>query len=136
MKKEIKFSKQKISFTLPDENFAGELLPNTIEHAITGEAAVKHALENPIDSAKLRDIVSAGETVCIITSDITRPMPSYRVLPLVIDELKQGGVTEADITVVLALGSHRKHSPAEQAQLVGETVFNSDPNRKISSNQP
>ncbi len=125
MKKEIKFAKQKIGFTIPDDNFAGELLPNAIEHPITGEAAVKQALENPIDSARLRDIVNPGETVCIITSDITRPMPSYRVLPPVIDELKQGGVAEADITVVLALGSHRKHSEAEQKQLVGETVFNS-----------
>ncbi len=126
MRKEIKFAKQKISFMIPDDNYAGELLPNAIEHPITGEAAVKQALENPIDSARLRDIVKAGETVCIITSDITRPMPSYRVLPLVIDELKQGGVTEVDITVVLALGSHRKHSEAEQKQLVGEAVFNSN----------
>lgn len=124
--KEIKFGKQKIGFTLPSENFAGELLPNTMTHHKVGEAAVIAALEHPIDSPRLADIVNAGETVCIITSDITRPMPSYRVLPPVIAELKRGGIQEADISIVLALGSHRKHSAEEQRQLVGDAVFQSE----------
>ncbi|MHB1653593.1 MAG: lactate racemase domain-containing protein [Desulfitobacteriaceae bacterium] len=36
----------------------------------------------PIQSPRLRDIVQPGEKIVIITSDITRPVPSKLILPL------------------------------------------------------
>ncbi len=88
-------------------------------------AEVKRALAEPIGSPRLKDIVKAGEKVVIVTSDITRPMPSYRVLPAVIDELAAAGVLLEDITVVLALGSHRPHTEDEKKTLVGDAVYTS-----------
>ena len=76
----------------------------------------------------MHEIVSAGEKVAIVTSDITRPMPSFRVLPAVIEQLKKAGIREKDITVVLALGSHRKHTEDERRVLVGEKVADSEVN--------
>jgi len=100
-------------------------LPNEVNYQYTGEEEIQRALENPISSQRLKEIVKEGERVVIITSDITRPMPSAIVLPYVIHELKQGGVREQDMTIVLALGSHRKHTNNEKRVLVGEAVFNS-----------
>ena len=45
------------------------------------------------------------------------------LLPLVIEELKQGGVNEKDTTIVMALGSHRKHTETEKKHLVGEDIY-------------
>ncbi|MCH5138646.1 nickel-dependent lactate racemase, partial [Clostridiaceae bacterium UIB06] len=59
----------------------------------------------------------------IVTSDITRPMPSKIVLPVVIEELNNTGVKDDDITIVFALGSHRAHTEEEKKYLVGEEVF-------------
>lgn len=122
---ELKYGKGTVSFTLPEKNVMGELQPNTVSVKLTDMAEVKRSLLEPIGSPRLKDIVKAGEKVVIVTSDITRPMPSYRVLPAVIDELAEGGITPADITVVLALGSHRPHTEEEKKTLVGEPVYSS-----------
>ena len=103
----------------------GELLPNDMTYVRTGVEEVLYALKNPIGTARLSEIVKPGEKVVIITSDITRPMPSHIVLPPVLDELRAAGVREEDILIVLALGSHRKHTEEEKRYLVGDTVYHS-----------
>ena len=105
---------------IPEKNLLEVLVSNPVEHERYGEEAVKFALENPIGSKKLREMAGAGQRVVIVTSDITRPLPSHEILPLVLDELYEAGVAKEDITVVLALGSHRKHTEEEKARLAGE----------------
>ena len=110
--------------TVPAGSLLGELHGNSVEVERTGEDAVRYALENPIGAPKLREIVKKGEKIAIVTSDITRPMPTYKVMPALLDELYAAGVEKEDITLVFALGSHRKHSPEEQKKLAGERAFN------------
>lgn len=109
---------------IPEENLLGVLTPNPVEHALTGEAEVRRALKSPTGSPALGEIVKSGEKIAIITSDITRPMPSYKVMPALLDELYAAGIRPEDITLVFALGSHRKHTPEEQKKLCGERAFN------------
>jgi nickel-dependent lactate racemase len=85
-------------------------------------ACVRDALANPIDSPKLRERVRPGQRVVVVTSDVTRPCPSARLLPLLLDELNHGGVGDEAITVVFGLGSHRAHTEEERRRLAGETV--------------
>ena len=54
---------------------------------------------------------------------ISRPSPSYDVLPCVLDDLYAAGVAKDDITVVLALGSHRNHTEDEKRHLVGDRCY-------------
>ena len=109
--------------TVPDKNLVGVLLPNEVERGLTGEAEVRRALSEPIGSPALRDIVKPGEKVVIVTSDVTRPMPTYKVMPALLDEIYAGGVDSADITLVFALGSHRPHTDEERRRLAGERAF-------------
>lgn len=101
------------------------LLPhkNQAERTATEEALVTEALKNPIASPRLRDIVRPGEKIAIITSDITRPMPSHVVVPAVLDELYSAGIQPGDITLVFALGSHRHHTQEEMKKLAGNRAF-------------
>ena len=123
MKIELGFGDTTQILNVPDENLSEVLVPNDIEHRMSADEAVKNALEHPIASARLRDIVKPGEKIAIITSDITRPMPTYAVMPFLLDELSGAGVSDKDITLVFALGSHRKHSDAEKIKLAGEETF-------------
>lgn len=109
---------------VPEQNLIGELHANEVPVGLTGEAEVRRALENPIGSPRLRDIVHPGETVAIVTSDVTRPMPTYKVMPALLDELYAGGVRPEDITLVFALGSHRKQTDEEHRRLAGERAWN------------
>ncbi|WKY45056.1 nickel-dependent lactate racemase [Eubacteriaceae bacterium ES2] len=123
MKIDIAIGKEKQTVEIPESNLLGVLKPNPVHCETKGEEAVNKALQSPIGSPRLKDIVKAGEKIVIITSDITRPLPSYLVLPPVLHELKKKGVKCQDITIVFALGSHRKHTPDEMKKLVGEYVY-------------
>jgi nickel-dependent lactate racemase len=81
------------------------------------------ALANPIGSPRLREIVKPGETIAIVTSDVTRPCPTWQILPHILDELYAAGVKASDVFLVFALGSHRKHTDEEQKKLAGERAY-------------
>lgn len=123
---------------LPSRNLIGELHANDVPIGLRGEAEVVRALRDPIGSQRLRDIVRPGETVAIVTSDLTRPMPTALVMPALLDELYAGGVRPEDITLVFALGCHRLQTEAERKKLAGERAFreircvDSDPTDCIS----
>ena len=109
---------------VPDKNLMGVLMSNPMEHERRGADAVEYALENPIGSPRLHTLVNPNQKIVIITSDISRPLPSFDVVPAVLDELYKGGVPKENITIVFGLGSHRKQTPEEMKHLVGERAFN------------
>ena len=124
MNVQLPFGKSHISLSIPDQISTQELLPNKLADGLTGTEEVWRALNHPIASKRLKDLVHTGQKVAIVTSDITRPMPSYAVLPPVLQELNDGGIPDEDITIVFALGSHRAHTEEEKKKLVGEDVYN------------
>ena len=109
---------------VPDKNLMGVLMSNPMEHERRGADAVEYALENPVGSPKLHTLVNPDQKIVIITSDISRPLPSFDVVPAVLDELYKGRVPKENITIVFGLGSHRKQTPEEMKHLVGERAFN------------
>lgn len=123
MKLEFGYGKGIQTVEVPEKNLMGVLMSNPMEHERRGADAVRYALENPIGSPRLRELAKPGQSVVIITSDISRPLPSYDVLPSVLDELYAAGVAKENITVVFALGSHRKHTEEEKKHLAGERAY-------------
>lgn len=115
------------SAIVPDKNILRVLTPNPVPcksntdgSETTAYQLVRDALVSPIGSARLKDIVKPGEKIALITSDITRPMPTWEVLPAVLDELAAAGVNNEDVTLVFALGSHRPHTEEEMRHLAGD----------------
>lgn len=108
---------------VPEKNLLEILMPNKIEVEAKGEECILQALENPIGALRLREVVKPGEKIAIVTSDITRPMPTYAVMPSLLDELYAAGVSRDDITLVFALGSHRCHTEEEKRKLAGERAY-------------
>ncbi len=108
---------------IPDRNLIAVLKANPVPPGLTGEAEVRRALEHPIGTLRLRELVKPGRKIAIVTSDISRPMPTWTVMPPLLDELYAAGVSPADITLVFALGSHRGHTPEEMRRLAGERAF-------------
>ena len=106
-----------------DENILYTLLPNNVTCDLIGKAEVRRALAEPIASRRLRELVQPGETIAVVTSDISRPMPTWKVMPALLDELYAAGVSADDITLVFALGSHRHQSEEERKHLAGERAW-------------
>ena len=80
---------------------------------------VGEALNNPIGAQPLSGIVKPGEEVVIVTSDMTRYSASEIYLPLVVDELNRCGIPDADISIVIALGIHRRQTAEEHRKILG-----------------
>ena len=123
MRMEFGYGKGTQTVEIPDRNLIAVLTANEMEHARRGAAAVDYALEHPIGAPKLCEVAKKGQKVAVITSDISRPLPSYEVLPSVIRQLNEAGIPDEDITVVFALGSHRHQTEEERKHLAGEEVF-------------
>ena len=123
MKYEFGYGNTTQSVEIADRNLLAELLPNPVPGVDSEVGEVERALQEPIGAPKLRDVVRIGEKVAIVTSDITRPMPTAKVMPSLIAELEAGGVRKEDMTLVFALGSHRKQTPEEQRKLAGDYAY-------------
>ena len=66
---------------LPEKNLMGVLRANAAPAIASEEEEVRRALREPVGSPRLREILHPGQTVAIITSDLTRPMPPAKVMP-------------------------------------------------------
>lgn len=123
MKIELGFGNTGQCVELPDKNVVGILKPNEVDHDLMGADEVQRALDNPIGTALVSTLVKPGEKIAIVTSDITRPLPTYTVMQPLLKELFAAGVKAEDITLVFALGSHRIHTEEEKKKLVGEDIY-------------
>jgi lactate racemase len=103
---------------------AGDRLVPRAAHLISDEArAVIEALENPIGTAPLRDIVRPGERVAIVVNDITRLTRTDLMLPPIIDVLNAAGIPDRDIFIVFALGIHRRQTDEERKLIAGKEIY-------------
>jgi nickel-dependent lactate racemase len=80
-------------------------------------AGFREAARKPIGSKPLREIVRASDRVAVIIPDITRPLPTHRLLPWLFEELAH--VPAENFTIVNGTGSHRVNTPDELAGMVG-----------------
>ena len=123
MKLEFGFGTGVQTVEVPDRNVLGVLTSNDVPRDLLNEAEVARALANPIGAPRLRGIVHPGEKIAVVTSDITRPCPTYRIMPALLDELYAAGCRAEDITLVFALGSHRRQTDEEKRKLAGERAW-------------
>jgi len=123
---EIKLGYSKAFFTLniANENLSDLILPVKPSGEKSESEIIAESLANPIGTGTIKDIILPDDKVAVITSDITRPVPSWRILPFVLDEIKGCGVADENIVIVFALGSHRAHTEEEKIKLVGEDIYN------------
>ncbi len=109
------------AFQLPVE---AELIAPSEATTLDDEAGViQYALDHPTACEPLASLVKPGETVVIIVNDVTRLARSDIFLPPIVDTLNRGGVPDADISIVFALGTHRAQTEAEKRSIVGEKIF-------------
>ena len=99
------------------------LIPRSSNSSGDASNIIRQALENPIDSPPLGEIVSRGDTVVIVASDTTRSTRSDVFLPIIVEELNSAGVLDDDIAIVIALGIHRAQTEEEHRGLVGDALY-------------
>lgn len=122
----LRYGRRTMVVPWPQGTSAHVLEPRSVARILhEGDAAaiVTQAMAHPVGTPRLRDIVQPGQQVVIVTSDITRPCPTHILLPIVLEELREAGCDMDDVRLVFGLGTHRHHTRAEQATLIGKSLF-------------
>jgi len=117
------FGDRTLSVMLPEDRIINIVEGKKVPAIKDVPAAVRQALNSPINSPPLREVVAPGDKVAIIVGDITRQWVRHDLfLPTLLDELNAAGVPDADICVVVGMGAHRLHKEGENLAVYGEEV--------------
>ncbi|MBQ6395395.1 MAG: nickel-dependent lactate racemase [Atopobiaceae bacterium] len=116
-----------LEIEIPDERIAGILVPEGDENAYgrTEEEIVRDALDEPIGSAPLEELVRGKERIVLIASDHTRPVPTRILFPQMLERIRKGN-PDALLTVLIATGCHRDTTEAELRAKFGDEFIGRD----------
>ncbi len=110
------------TITIPDRNLLGIFQAHPHSDRPEAEIIVE-AVRNPVGAPPLRELVKPGARVLLLPDDVTRATPAHRILPFILAELAAAGVPDADIRVLMSLGTHRKMTEAELTAKLGPEVM-------------
>ena len=101
--------------------------PTYVPGVADPHAEVRRALRNPVAGPALRERllaagVTANSTVAISLCDGTRAQPRDVMIPVVLDEIEDL-VDLANVTLLVATGTHRGNTPAELTEMLGVEVL-------------
>ncbi|MGC9520763.1 MAG: nickel-dependent lactate racemase [Anaerolineae bacterium] len=122
MRLRLAYGREGLWVDLPDTASITVIEPKPVEGLHDEQAALKAALATPLAAPPLQDAVTPDDSVAIVFSDITRPMPNDRVLPVLLATLDGAGVPADRVTLINALGTHRAQSHAELEHMLGADV--------------
>jgi nickel-dependent lactate racemase len=105
---------------VPFEYDAAQFAVLTTAHdsAPLSDSEIGAALDNPIDSPALEELVEPGDSVLVVASDATRATGSAQVINLLVRRLIQSGIAPPDIAIIFATGIHRPVRDDEKTQLL------------------
>jgi nickel-dependent lactate racemase len=116
MKAHLQYGRDGLAVDLPGRNVT-VLNPRFVPGLADEETAFREALRRPLGAPPLAERIGARDRVAIVIPDITRPLPTDRLLRWLLAELPQ--IAPERITIVNGTGSHRANTPAELAGMVG-----------------
>jgi len=88
---------------------------------------LEQRVRNPVATKPLREIAAGKSTVTIAFDDLTRPTPTYEIVPHVLAELRLAGIREENILFVTAYGAHYQMNGMEVAKKLGEATVRRHP---------
>jgi nickel-dependent lactate racemase len=119
---QIPCGKKIISIQIPDHVSFQQVESRKMAPVPNLTQAVEEALNRPIGTSRLRELVKPNQTVALVVTDITRQLPEEIILPLLLKELEAGGIKKRDITAIVATGTHRSNTPEELYKKFGDIV--------------
>ena len=87
-----------------------------------GDEGIAAAFDNPIGSARIRELARGKRSACIVVDDLTRPTPAARLAPRVIEELVAAGIEESAILILGGVANHRQMTREDFVRKVGEDI--------------
>ena len=90
-----------------------------VDAPVLPASEIKRAIQNPVGTKRLAEIAAGKKTVAIAFDDLTRPTPTYDIVPHVVAELNEAGIKDENILFVTAYGCHYQMNGMEVAKKLG-----------------
>ena len=110
MNVELAYGEGTVNVDFP-ENKTTVISPTHIPGLTDEKAAIMNALSSPTGSQSLLNRVSPSDKICILFTDITRATPNHKIIPWILEHLKDH--PKENIILLNQLGTHRPNTKEE-----------------------
>ncbi|MBA5851902.1 nickel-dependent lactate racemase [Clostridium sp. cel8] len=126
-KMKLPYGRKMIDIEIDDKNLACVLESKAGKYKteLSQEEIVEKALDNPIGSPKLEELVQGKKNMVIISSDHTRPVPSKIIMPILLRRIRKVN-PQIDIKILIATGFHRASTREELIDKFGEEIVKNE----------
>src|ERR1043165_7863562 len=114
------YGRQSIKFTFDDRLTI--LSVNSPDEKPLTDIEIGSALDSPIASPPLDELVHPDDSVLLVVSDATRPTGSAQIVNLIVRRLIQSGVAASNLAIIFATGIHRPVTPPEKVALLSQFI--------------
>ncbi len=114
-----------LEISFPDSWDVSNCRMNGADAPLLSSEQIKHVINNPIGTSKLSELAKGKEKIVIVVDDLTRTTPADKIIPHVLDELKNANVEQENITILLALGAHKPMSRQDCILKLGKEIVDS-----------
>lgn len=115
------YGAQQIPFRFDPQQFSLLARHDTTRAPLT-DADLHAALEAPINSARLEELIKPDESVVIVVPDATRAACVDRIAPLLVERLNRHGLSDRQISFLIGGGIHRAPTAEEIYAILGSSV--------------
>ena len=120
---QMHYGKSMIDIEVPEDRVVGVADLNRVEGVENEGAEIERALDNPIGHGDFSSWKKKEKRTVVVVDDNTRPTPVHKVLPILLNRLNDAGIADRDISVLIALGTHRTMNDYEVKEKVGEEAL-------------
>lgn len=82
------------------------------------DAEIGEAIDSPVESRRLEEIIAPGDTALVVVSDATRATASAQIVNLLVRRLIEAGIAPRHINIIFATGLHRPVTLEERRELL------------------
>jgi len=130
---ELPYGRKRIQLRIPKRNLLGIITSQKQIPIPDPGKKIEKALEQDLvngkflfgEKAQKNTLSGKGtndKTACIVTSDMTRPVPNKVILPPFLGYLEKNGIRKKNITILVATGLHRACKKEELKDMLGENI--------------
>lgn len=129
MKVELAYGQTNRTLVIPDRHLQSIVYAAKSPQSDQDTDLIQQALSRPKNSPTLTELVrqKAARNAVIVVNDITRPTPYQEILPPMLRELTAAGLSEEQITLLIATGIHRSQTEEEHKWVFGEEICSKYP---------
>lgn len=117
----LPYGTSSVSCSIPEERY--DLIKYAGDDRPSASVPIEELLNKPIGSPPLEELAKGKQRAVILISDGSRLCPTHSFIDLIVDRLLRGGMRLDQLTIIVALGLHRKHTEEELRQLVGASAY-------------